>query len=333
MNSIVSVIVPVYQACGTLKRCVDSILNQTYKDYEIILVDDGSPDESSVICDEYATLDHRIKVFHKNNGGLSSARLDGYKMATGDYILFVDSDDTIRFDMVEKLLNAIQEQNADMAICGYNTVRSDIKEPHLLPYDSLTIEDIAEHYTQPLIGTSDEGINIPGFIWIRLLKRKLIHDSFFESERKYYAEDIVFDLLYAREISRIAVVNEPLYNYYVNDSSLTLKYRQNKWDMFYNLYQFKKKYCNENSISMCEERLNNSLGSVLFAGIDNAVRTGSYKGFVDELCMCLDKAEAEEVLDATSKIKLSNMQKAEIILIKSKMYRLLYWLRKSRMQL
>ena len=104
MSDKISVIVPVYNVENYLRRCVDSIINQTYKNLEIILVDDGSPDNCPVICDEYAQKDSRIKVIHKENGGLSSARNCGMDMATGEYIGFVDGDDWIESDMYKFLI-------------------------------------------------------------------------------------------------------------------------------------------------------------------------------------------------------------------------------------
>lgn len=115
----ISVIVPVYKVEYYLPRCIESIINQTYKNIEIILVDDDSPDNCGIICDEYAKKDERIRVFHINHGGLSSARNYGIIRASGDYIGFVDSDDWIEPDMYEVLLNVAKENKADIVNCGF----------------------------------------------------------------------------------------------------------------------------------------------------------------------------------------------------------------------
>ena len=115
---LVSIIVPVYKVEKYLKRCVDSLTNQTLRDIEIILVDDGSPDSCSTICDEYAEKDERIKVIHKENGGVSSARNAGIDAAAGEYIGFVDSDDWIEQDMFERLMKNTQQYDADVSVCG-----------------------------------------------------------------------------------------------------------------------------------------------------------------------------------------------------------------------
>ena len=114
----VSIIVPVYKVEKYLRKCIDSIINQTLKDIEIILVDDGSPDNCGKICDEYAAKDTRIKVIHKENGGLSSARNAGMEVAEGEYIGFVDSDDWIETDYVGELLFCLIQSESDMAICS-----------------------------------------------------------------------------------------------------------------------------------------------------------------------------------------------------------------------
>ena len=122
MNNCISVIVPVYKVEKYLRKCVDSILAQTYTNLEIILVDDGSPDNCGKICDEYAAKDSRIKVIHQQNGGLSAARNAGLDIATGDFIGFVDSDDYIAPEMYERLLSSLQMVNAEISVCNFQKV-------------------------------------------------------------------------------------------------------------------------------------------------------------------------------------------------------------------
>ena len=119
MHDLISVIIPIYKVEEYLDACVTSVLAQTHKNLEIILVDDGSPDHCPRMCDDWAEKDNRIRVIHKPNGGLSDARNAGIDIATGDYIAFVDSDDYIKPDMMEKLYAAIRKENADIAACGF----------------------------------------------------------------------------------------------------------------------------------------------------------------------------------------------------------------------
>ena len=123
-NELISIIVPVYNVEQYLEKCVCSIINQTYKNLEIILVDDGATDSSGNMCDELAKSDNRIKVYHKENGGLSDARNYGVERATGEYIGFVDSDDYIDSEMYEKLYEAIKKEDVDVAECNFRFIYS-----------------------------------------------------------------------------------------------------------------------------------------------------------------------------------------------------------------
>ena len=121
----ISIIVPVYKVEDYLSRCIDSLINQTYQNLEIILVDDGSPDRCGEICDEYAKFDERIKVIHKPNGGLSDARNKGLDIATGDFIIFVDSDDWIDVKTCEIVLDNAIKNKAEIVVFGVNNVYAD----------------------------------------------------------------------------------------------------------------------------------------------------------------------------------------------------------------
>lgn len=127
MNELISIIVPVYKVENYLEKCIKSIINQTYKNIEIILIDDGSPDNCGMICDKYAKNDDRIKVIHKKNGGLSEARNYGIESSTGEYIMFVDSDDYIDKNMCEQLLIAAQKYNTDITMCEIYEIKGNKK--------------------------------------------------------------------------------------------------------------------------------------------------------------------------------------------------------------
>lgn len=122
MNDLISVIVPIYNVEKYLEKCLKSICNQTYHNLDIVLVDDGSTDNSSTICDNYTQKDKRIQTIHKKNGGLSDARNCGISHSKGDYLIFVDSDDYIDLDMIKMLYNNLIEMDADISVCGYNMI-------------------------------------------------------------------------------------------------------------------------------------------------------------------------------------------------------------------
>ena len=180
----VSLVVPVYKSEATLPGCVESLLGQTEKDLEILLVDDGSPDNCPKLCDELAGKDARIRVIHKVNGGVSSARNAGIEEARGEYLLFVDSDDSVEPDMVSKLLKGIE--HADIAVCGYHH--------HYLGRDVQKVPVVsgktgAENFLQ-LYGRGY--MNMP---WNKLFKRSLV-GRFDESIS--LGEDLLFNLDYLR---------------------------------------------------------------------------------------------------------------------------------------
>ena len=167
MEPKVSVIVPVYKAEKYLHRCVDSLLAQTFRDYEILLVDDGSPDRSGEICDEYAKIDSRVRVFHKANGGVSSARQCGIDNARGEYTIHADPDDWVEPEMLEELYKKAKEEDADMVICDYyvNYRRKQIykqQKPNTLNHDTIMRQLLLQQ--------------LHGACWNKLVRRKLIID-------------------------------------------------------------------------------------------------------------------------------------------------------------
>ncbi len=156
MDKKISVIVPVYKVEKYLARCVDSIIDQTYKNLEIILVDDGSPDGCGAMCDEYAKKDERIKVIHKENGGLSSARNAGLDIATGDYIAFVDSDDRITPDAYENLLKALDGKSDAIANFMYEReMESGETFPSVVPHKNDEIISVENYIGELMMHVGD----------------------------------------------------------------------------------------------------------------------------------------------------------------------------------
>ena len=196
----ISVIVPVYNVEKYIRQCLDSIVGQTYQDLEIILVDDGSPDSSGAICDEYAEKDSRIKVIHKQNEGQSIARNVGMQTATGDFIGFVDSDDSIDLEMFEKLFSAID--GVDIAICGHNVVYDAKIETNSKGKEKTLNES---ELWQEVFG------NLNNAVWNKLFRRELLTNIQFDSNFAH-GEDLIFNILYLQKVKAGRLIDEPLYN-------------------------------------------------------------------------------------------------------------------------
>ena len=207
----ISVIIPVYNVEAYLEMCVNSICRQTYQNLEIILVDDGSTDNSGLICDKLSQADNRIRVIHKQNGGLSSARNAGLDIAHGEFISFVDSDDTIHPRMMEVLLSLIK--NKDIAICGHQ----EIKVNH--PPQQVVSLSRDETLTQNELWR-EVFCRLNNAAWNKLYRKDLIGCLRF-SEELLHGEDLIFNLNYLRVCELGAINRTKLYNYLKREGSIT----------------------------------------------------------------------------------------------------------------
>jgi len=233
---LVSVIVPVYKAENFLRKCTDSILNQTMTDFELILVEDGSPDASGALCDAIATEDPRVRVIHKPNGGVSTARNMGMAQATGKYIAFADSDDWFAPDMLKTLVEAAETNGADSAGCAhFNVLESGESwaEKPAMPAGIYEKDAIINGIVDPLVGDrlGKGGEILNGFIWRYLFTRSIIVDNAISFEGAYL-EDEIFLVEYFLYAKKLAIVNEPLYYYLWNSASVTHRYMKDYMKTF-----------------------------------------------------------------------------------------------------
>lgn len=240
MGEKISVIVPIYKVEQYLNRCVDSIINQTYTNLEIILVDDGSPDNCPKICDEYAKIDDRIKVVHKENGGLSDARNAGLDIATGDYIGFVDSDDWIHKDMYKILYENIIKSKSDIAECSIKKIEV-YKEDFNLEKDFKVNIYSKEKSMEALI---NEDI-VKQTVWNKLYKRKIIDNIIFEKGK--FHEDEFWTYRIIDKCNFLVHIDLEMYYYFQRqDSIMGQEYSIRRLDALegrYNRYLYiKQKY-------------------------------------------------------------------------------------------
>ena len=204
----VSIIVPVYQVEKYIRQCVDSILAQTFTDFELILVDDGSKDQSGQICDEYARIDERVKVIHKENGGLSDARNKGMDQINGNYFMFVDSDDYIAPTMIECLYKSIMNNNADIAVCNFlYFFENDRKKDFSTNIKSEILTGREIFYNRK----NERNFGIWTVVWNKLYKRETCGKVRFRFG-KYHEDEFWANDIYQMNI-RVVTIPECLYYY------------------------------------------------------------------------------------------------------------------------
>lgn len=244
----VSVIVPVYNTEKYLDRCITSLVEQTLKDIEIILVDDGSKQKCREKCDAWVHKDERICVIHKKNEGLGYARNTGIEAAHGRYVSFVDSDDFIAPEMLQKLYERAEDTQAEIVIGGYYKKYDNGQEERFIS------EGIPERIIGPgvkkillanMLGSppdyySDDYIGMS--VWKNLYTRKILKnkDVRFPSEHEYISEDIIFHIRYMKYVNHGEVIHEPLYYYCQNDNSLSRSYRPDRFQKVVKLYLYEK---------------------------------------------------------------------------------------------
>lgn len=213
MNPLISVIVPIYNVEKYLARCVDSIVNQTYKNLEIILVDDGSPDLCPQMCDDYAEKDNRIKVVHKKNGGLSDARNAGMAVATGEYISFIDSDDYVSDDFFECLLDVMNKKNSDIAECSVVKFYEDNR------FDEFSDDLSVKTYdTQDAMSALIAENPFHQHVWNKLYKTELIKDIPYAVGK--LNEDEFWTYQVFGRANKVSKLNKTMYYYFQRNSSI-----------------------------------------------------------------------------------------------------------------
>ena len=205
-SPLISVIIPVYNVENYVEKCLDSVRRQSYSNLEIIVVDDGATDRSGEICERISKEDDRIKVFHKQNGGLSSARNYGIKKARGEWVCFVDSDDYIRRNFVEKLYEAVNKNGADVAVCGYD---SEKPQQEVVSGKEATVRLLVQQGNMEIIA------------WNKIYKKGLFLDNeiWFPEGMNY--EDCLTTYKVLSFSNRVAYVSESLYVYVERDNSIT----------------------------------------------------------------------------------------------------------------
>lgn len=251
---LVSIVLPIYNVEKYLDRCVESVINQTYKNLEIILVDDGSPDSCPEKCEEWAKKDSRIKVVHKNNAGLGYARNTGIENASGEYICFFDSDDYIDPSTIEKAYNTAQKNDSDMVLFGHYDVNAQGKIVRTyiptIDKESYVGSEVQEILLPDLVSdnlATGKSTNLWLSACFCMYSMKLILENNwrFASERDIISEDVYSLLRLYRNVEKVTIVPEAFYYYCENSTSLSHTYKVDRFDRIKRFYNACVDACDE----------------------------------------------------------------------------------------
>jgi len=327
----ISVIVPVYNVEKYVNRCVDSILNQTYENIEVILVDDGSKDNSGTICDEYKGKDNRVKVIHKENGGLGYARNSGLDIASGDYVTFIDGDDYIGDKHLQIMLDEIKRTGTDTCMGGHTKVYATRQVEHVnVCAGRCFYEDVKEQILPRMCGADNTGNDyIEMSVCMVLLSNKIIkaNNLRFVSERELISEDLVFDFSYY-PLSKGVCCSEIIDYYYCdNEGSLTTKYRPDRFSSQVKLYGVIKEKTKKLGIEdLCIPRMNTTLIAIARYSIKLeekfAKEIGRKRAEAHIRTICCDPL-LEDVIEHYDDTGTKKSSRAVNFLIRWKAYRML----------
>ncbi|RHU24795.1 glycosyltransferase [Parabacteroides sp. TM07-1AC] len=336
MKPRVSVILPIYKVEKYLDRCMHSLLNQTLKDIEIIMVDDGSPDNSPTMCDQYAKEDSRVKVIHKQNAGLGFARNSGLEIATGDYIAFVDSDDFVSVTAFEILLKVALEENADYVMCGYKSVRNNICVSEHKDVNQKMVMEVPDCYNvlRGMIGIdpdSEYSYRHNYSVWHGIYKSTLFTEGGirFCSERDLISEDLIFHLSLIPLCRKIVIIPDLLYNYCLNDNSLTTTYRKGRFEAVLKLWKVSVGMVASTSLEDMKIRLDYLLLDVTLSAISYEVRYNKNNA-LDVLKTISANDEVHQLLDSYPIHRLCRKHYLFFSLLKRKAYKTIYCLLKIK---
>lgn len=331
----ISVIMPVYQAEKFLRASVESVLAQTFSDWELLLVDDGCRDGSAALCDEFARRDDRVRVLHKRkNAGVSAARNSGLEAARGEYIAFLDADDALEPLALETLWCLREQAGADTAACAHLNLRPDGSgwPEQVLPAGVYGKEQIREKIVAPLLG---ERLAVPvfnGFIWRYLFSAKVIRSAHLRFEGAYL-EDELFLLEYFCCARSLAVTEQPLYRYLLNPASATHKYMRDFQKVFDRFMERKEALAEKYRLNdLRPQWRENSNWAGLLIAVGNEYAKGSRKSIrqrqraVRELCERPDMARAIAALEpvglAPNKQMVARMIRGRHFFLLTQLYRL-----------
>lgn len=335
-KAMVTVVVPIYNVECYLDRCMQSIVNQTYNNLEIILVDDGSKDSCPQLCDEWANKDSRVKVIHKKNAGLGMARNTGMENATGEYICFFDSDDYVELDTIEKAYNLAKEYDADIVTYGYSVVnKMGIVEKTYIPnVEQLVFEgkDILNKVLPDMIAPNEQSGEVTN-LWMSmcgaLFSMQLINRTGWRSasEREIISEDLYSLLKLYYHVNKVIILKEAKYYYCQNSTSLTHTYRSDRFEKIKYFYDECIELSNKlNYNTIIKERLTYAYLSFTISAMKMIVSSiNDTKEKIANIKKIVCDEHLQNALASYKPEKTSKTRKLLLFVIKNKWYRMSYF--------
>lgn len=323
-----SVVVPVYNVEKYIHRCMNTIINQDYKNYEVILVDDGSTDKSGKICDYYKEQYNNVKVVHKKNNGLGFARNTGLEIAEGKVVTFIDSDDYVDKKMFSAMMLLFEQQQVDTCYCNYARVINGLVIPntHMENCSGIYKRDEVLNKIIPWVvggAPEDKFDDIIGYsVCKTCFSMEIIkeHDLRFHSEKEMISEDIIFQLDYLRFAKKIGVLNEDYYYYCLNEGSLSTSYRADRLEKTIHLYDEQLNRLELIGIrDTCQSRVERALISAVRMSIMTATKTLSLSRAIKEIRAFQNNESIREILKCFKINKLPIRQRIFAYFLKYKL--------------
>lgn len=333
---LVSIIVPVYKVPERyLRKCIESLMNQTLQNIEILLVDDGSPDDCGAICDSYAKQDQRIKVLHKENGGLSSARNYGCRHANGLWIMFVDGDDWIDSNMCKDMYYAGQENNVQLVMCGmskdYERTSVNYKYPlkENVVYDREGCKWLQQ---QLLVYTSNIAV-----AYAKLINRDIIMENqiFHDEVLKQGAEGLEFNLRLFEKLESAIFINKPFYHYIYNDNSISASHNEANHEFVIRCFEKIRKFIDSSEnkdmlMPWFDNRLLYVIVTTAISGYFNPTNLEPYKDKKRKYKAYLHKKIVQDALKTSNTKGIGKQREIVLFLIKHRMFLVIDMLGKIR---
>ena len=319
-EELISVIVPIYNGEKYLAECVYSIINQTYKNIEILLMNDGSTDSSLSLCENFAKEDNRIRVINKKNTGVSDTRNKGVEMSNGKYILFVDCDDYLEKNMVEKMLDVALSNNVDVVRCNKNGYKKQggyyLEDFHGLANQVLDKTQICENLYRFITLKNKIGCYV---MTLLILRKKIVK---FDTEL-YFMEDVEFYIRLLQSINSMYFLDEPLYHYRYNDTSVARaakNCKRNISGMLRSVQKIKENLVRGNILTESLDRNINNYGFHIVLSIINCLSCLHIREIVNEMDIIFKNEEVMQILNKLDYKSLDRNKKIQLFIVRNSLF-------------